>query len=123
MVYSKLKRTTPQRKSLLRSLVSSLIANEQIVTTFSKAKELRRAVEKSITLSKKNTLHARRQASLLMFNEKIDENKTVLQKLFNELSARYQDRPGGYTRIIKTEPRKGDDAAMAIIQLVESLIK
>ncbi|MFB5029906.1 MAG: 50S ribosomal protein L17 [Candidatus Phytoplasma pruni] len=118
MGYSKLRRTTPQRKSLLRSLVSSLIVNEQIVTTFSKAKELRRVVEKSITLSKKNTLHARRRASLLMFDKKIDEDKTVLQKLFNELSSKYQDRPGGYTRIIKTESRKGDAAPMAIIQLV-----
>jgi large subunit ribosomal protein L17 len=118
MAYSKLRRTTSQRKSLLRSLVVSLIVNEQIVTTFSKAKELKRVIEKSITLSKKNTLHARRQASLLMFDKEIEKNKTVLQKLFKELSVKYQDRPGGYTRIIKTETRKGDAAPMAIIQLV-----
>ncbi|MDO8168100.1 50S ribosomal protein L17 [Candidatus Phytoplasma melaleucae] len=118
MSYSKLRRNTPQRKSLLRSLVSDLIIHEQIITTLSKAKELRKIVEKAITLGKKNTLFAKRRALLLFFNEKVTPNQTVLQKLFNEISTKYHARIGGYTRIIKTEFRRGDSAPMAIISLV-----
>ncbi|TVY12333.1 50S ribosomal protein L17 [Candidatus Phytoplasma pini] len=118
MAYSKLKRNTAQRKSLLRSLASDLIIYERIFTTESKAKELRKIMDKLITLSKKNNLHSRRRASLFLFDENINEKQTVLQKLFQEIANKYQNRNSGYTRIIKTEPRKGDSAPMAIISLV-----
>lgn len=118
MAYSRLRRNTTQKKSLMKSLVSSLIIHELILTTESKAKELRRLMEKMITLSKKNTLHSRRIASLFLFDENIDENKTVLQKLFQDISKKYQNRQSGYTKIIKSEPRRGDAAPMAFISLV-----
>ncbi|KND62765.1 50S ribosomal protein L17 [Candidatus Phytoplasma phoenicium] len=118
MAYSRLRRNTTQKKSLLKSLVSSLIIHEFILTTESKAKELRKMMEKVITLSKKNTLHSRRIASLFLFDENIDENKTVLQKLFQDISKKYQNRQSGYTKIVKSEFRRGDAAPMAFISLV-----
>jgi large subunit ribosomal protein L17 len=108
----KLGRTTEHRIALLRNLSTSLFDKEKITTTLAKAKELRPFAEKLVTLSKKETLHARRQVL------KHIHNKAVVAKLFDTLSARYAQRPGGYTRILKLGPRRGDHAEMAIIELV-----
>ena len=126
MAYRKLGRTSSQRKALLRDLTTDLIINERIVTTESRAKEIRSTVEKMITLGKRGDLHARRQAAAFVRNEVADVREedekivveTALQKLFNDLASRYNERQGGYTRILKTEPRRGDAAPMVIIELV-----
>ena len=126
MAYRKLGRTSSQRKALLRDLTTDLIINERIVTTEARAKEIRSTVEKMITLGKRGDLHARRQAAALVRNEVADVREegesivveTALQKLFNDLASRYSERQGGYTRILKTEPRRGDAAPMVIIELV-----
>ena len=126
MAYRKLGRTSSQRKAMLRDLTTDLIINERIVTTEARAKEIRKTVEKMITLGKRGDLHARRMAAQFVRNEVADvreENEeivveTALQKLFNGLAERYADRQGGYTRIMKTEPRRGDAAPMVIIELV-----
>ena len=109
----KLGRTSAHRKALFRNLVGALILRERISTTLAKAKELRGKVEKTITLGKKGTLHARRQAF------KLAPQKETVQKVFGPLAERYAERPGGYTRIIKIGPRKGDNAPMAFIELVD----
>ena len=126
MAYRKLGRTSSQRKALLRDLTTDLIINERIVTTEARAKEIRSTVEKMITLGKRGDLHARRQAAEFVRNEVADVREegesivveTALQKLFNDLASRYSERQGGYTRILKTEPRRGDAAPMVIIELV-----
>ncbi|AYJ00935.1 50S ribosomal protein L17 [Candidatus Phytoplasma ziziphi] len=118
MAYSKLRCDTSHRKSLLKNLVASFIMNERLFTTESRAKEIRKVVDKVITLSKKNTLDAHRLASTFLFNKRIDSDKTVLQKLFKEISVKYKDRTSGYTRIIKSECRRGDSAATALILFV-----
>lgn len=126
MSYRKLGRKSAQRKAMLRDLTTDLIINETIVTTEARAKEVRRTVEKMITLGKKGDLHARRQAAAYVRNEIAikdfdEENETfptALQKLFNDIAKRYESRNGGYTRVLKAEPRRGDAAAMAIIELV-----
>lgn len=126
MAYRKLGRTSSQRKALLRDLTTDLIINERIVTTEARAKEIRSTVEKMITLGKRGDLHARRQAAAFVRNEVADVREegesivveTALQKLFNDLASRYRERQGGYTRILKTEPRRGDAAPMVIIELV-----
>lgn len=126
MAYRKLGRTSSQRKALLRDLTTDLIINEHIVTTEARAKEIRSTVEKMITLGKRGDLHARRQAAAFVRNEVADVREegesivveTALQKLFNDLASRYSERQGGYTRILKTEPRRGDAAPMVIIELV-----
>ena len=105
-------RTTAHRKALFRNLVTALLEREKIRTTLPKAKELRSKVEKTITLGKKGTLHARRLAL-----RKVND-KAVLQKLFGPLAERYAKRNGGYTRIIRLGNRLGDDAPMAFIELV-----
>ncbi|WCA22295.1 50S ribosomal protein L17 [Candidatus Phytoplasma oryzae] len=117
-MFSRLRRNTSQKKSLMKSLVSSLIIHERIYTTESKAKELKRIFDKVINLGKKNDLNSKRKALLLFFNQKIHEKKTVLQKLFQDISPRYLDRNSGYTRIIKSEYRRGDSAPMAFISLI-----
>ncbi|TLG77444.1 50S ribosomal protein L17 [Culicoidibacter larvae] len=114
----KLGRTSSQRKAMLRGLATDLVVYERIETTETRAKELRRVVEKLITLGKRGDLHARRQAASVLYKKEADENQDALQKLFNEIGPRYADRNGGYTRIIKVGPRKGDDAPAAIIELV-----
>ena len=122
----KLGRTSSQRKAMLRDLTTDLIINETIVTTEARAKEVRRTVEKMITLGKKGDLSARRAAAAYVrneiankdFNEETETFPTALQKLFNDLAKRYEGRNGGYTRILKVEPRRGDAAPMAIIELV-----
>ena len=106
-------RTSAHRKALFRNLVQALIQRERISTTLAKAKELRGKVEKTITLGKKGTLHARRQAF------KLAPAKEAVQKVFGPLAERYANRPGGYTRIIRIGHRKGDDAPMAFIELVD----
>ncbi len=118
MGYSKLGRTSDQRKALLRDLVTDIIINERIVTTEAKAKELRKLADRMITLAKKGTLSARRQAAQTVRFEEVKEGQNALQKLFSELGPRYEERNGGYTRIIKTVPRRGDAAPMAIIEFV-----
>ena len=109
----KLGRPTDQRIAMLRNLVTSFLENGKITTTVTRAKETRALAEKMITLGKKNTLHTRRQA--LSFVTKED----VVTKLFNEIAPNYADRNGGYTRIVKAGPRKGDSAEMAILELVD----
>jgi large subunit ribosomal protein L17 len=106
-------RTSAHRKALFRNLVGALIQRERISTTLAKAKELRGKVEKTITLGKRGTLHARRQAFKLV------PAKNAVQKVFGPLAERYANRPGGYTRIIRIGHRKGDDAPMAFIELVD----
>jgi large subunit ribosomal protein L17 len=118
MAYSRLGRTSDQRKALLRDLVTDIIINERITTTEAKAKELKKLADKMITLAKEGSLSSRRQAAETVRFEDVKEGQNALQKLFSELGPRYQDRNGGYTRIIKTVPRKGDAAPMAIIEFV-----
>jgi len=114
----KLGRATDARMALLRNLASDLIIHERIETTEAKAKELKSAVEKMITLGKRGDLDARRQAAAFLYNQEADEDESVLQKLFDDVAARYEDRQGGYTRVLKLGPRRGDGAKMAIIELV-----
>lgn len=108
----KLGRTPPHRRALLRNLCTSLLEQERITTTVQKAKEVRPLAEKMITLGKKETLHARRQAARFLLKA------AVVQKLFDSIAARFADRSGGYTRILKLGPRSGDGAEMAIIELI-----
>lgn len=119
--YRKLGRTSSQRKALLRDLVTDLIINERITTTEMKAKELTRLADKMITLGKKGTLAARRQAAQTVRPETADDQsgQTALQKLFDDLAPRFTERAGGYTRVLKVGPRRGDGAEMAIIEFVE----
>ena len=125
MAYRKLGRTSAQRKAMLRDLTTDLIINERIVTTEARAKEIRSTTEKMITLGKRGDLAARRLAAAYVRNEVADvreeDDKIVvqsaLQKLFSDIAPRYAERQGGYTRILKTEPRRGDAAQMVIIEL------
>jgi len=123
MGYRKLGRTSDQRKAMLRDLATSLIVSERVETTEARAKELRSVVEKLITLGKKGDLASRRQAAKTLRNvEILNEDETVqtaLQKLFGEVAERYTERQGGYTRILKVGPRRGDGAESVIIELVE----
>ena len=109
----KLNRTSSHRLAMLRNMANSLIAHEAIKTTLPKAKELRRVVEPLITLGKKPSLANRR----LAFDRLRDRNSVV--KLFGELGERYSNRPGGYTRILKFGWRVGDNAPMALVELVD----
>jgi large subunit ribosomal protein L17 len=109
----KLSRSSSHRKALLRNMVTSLLEHEQIRTTDAKAKELRGVADRMITLGKRGTLHARRQALQTI------RSKDVASKLFDELADRYRERPGGYTRVIKLGQRPGDAAPMSIIELVD----
>jgi large subunit ribosomal protein L17 len=118
MAYSRLRRNSDQRKALLRDLVTDIIIHERIVTTEAKAKELKKLADKMITLAKEGSLSSRRQAAETVRFEDVKEGQNALQKLFSELGPRYQERNGGYTRIIKTVPRRGDAAPMAIIEFV-----
>lgn len=117
----KLGRTADHRKSLLRNMATSLIANGQMETTEMKAKELSSVADELVTLAKRGDLHARRQAAKFVRDVVVDEktNTTALQKLFNEIGPSFADRSGGYTRVIKTRVRRGDAAPMAIIEFVK----
>lgn len=109
----KLNRTASHRKAMFANMANALIKHEQIKTTLPKAKELRRVADRLITLGKKGGLHRRRQA----FAQLRDD--AMVAKLFDTLADRYQDRPGGYTRVLKAGFRYGDSAPMAIIELVD----
>lgn len=108
----KLGRASDHRKAMLRAMVTYLLENGKIETTVTRAKEVRAMTEKMITLGKTNNLHSKRQAFSFITKEE------VVKKLFDEISPKYADVNGGYTRIIKTGPRRGDAAEMAIIELV-----
>jgi len=126
MGYRKLGRTSSQRKAMLRDLATDLIINERIETTETRAKELRSVVEKMITLGKRGDLHARRKAAAFIRREvatstDAEGNESTifaLQKLFDDVAPRYADRQGGYTRIMKMGPRRGDGAPVVVIELV-----
>jgi len=119
MPYRKLGRTSGARKAMFRSLVTDLFLYERIQTTEAKAKELRSIADKLITLAKRGDLHARRQVSSYVRAEELEEgNQDAVQKLFAELAPRFAERQGGYTRIVKIGPRRGDAAPMVLIELV-----
>jgi len=109
----KLGRTASHRKAMLSNMMTSLFANERITTTQIRAKALRRTAEKVITFAKKGDVHARRQVL------RVIADKQILSKLFDELGPRYKSRNGGYTRVVKLGPRRGDGAFMSIIELVD----
>ena len=108
----KLGRTSDHRIAMMRAMVTYLFENGKIETTVTRAKEVRAVAEKMITLGKTNTLHSKRQVYSYITKEE------VAKKVFDEIAPKYEDRNGGYTRIIKTGPRRGDAAEMAIIELV-----
>ena len=110
----KLKRDVGSRNSLLKGLVTSVIEQERVITTVPKAKAIKPLVEKMITLAKRDTLHTRRQAAAFL------ETPGSVKKLFDTLGARFGQRPGGYTRIVRLGFRKGDGAEQAMIELVGS---
>ena len=109
---SKLGRTSSHKEAMLRNMVTSIIKHERIRTTDMKAKELRKIADKMITLGKKGSLHARRQALAVV------REKAMVDKLFGELTVRYRDREGGYTRIIKAGYRFGDNAPVSILEYI-----
>ena len=109
----RLGRKPDHRQHMMRNMVTSFFEHESITTTVTRAKELRKLVDKMITLGKRGDLHARRQALQVIRDPK------VVAKLFEMIAPRYSERPGGYTRIIKLENRQGDNAPMSIIELVE----
>lgn len=106
-------RKPDHRQHMMRNMVTSFFQNEKITTTVTRAKELRKVVDRMITLGKRGDLHARRQALQVIRDPK------VVGKLFEMIAPRYSDRPGGYTRILRLDNRAGDNAPMAIIELVE----
>ncbi len=109
----KLGRSSSHRSSLLANLSISLITHKKIETTYTKAKEVRRSIEKLVTIAKDNSLQAQREV------QKVIRNKQASKILFEEISPKYLERKGGYTRIVKTGFRKGDSAPLAIIEFVE----
>jgi large subunit ribosomal protein L17 len=113
MVNRKLGRKSGHRLAMFRNQLASMIDKERIITTLPKAKELRPQIERLITLGKNDSVHARREAARLVADD------TIIAKLFGTIGPRFSTRPGGYTRIIKLGPRRGDAAEMAILELVE----
>jgi len=118
-IQKKLGRDSSARKALFRDLVTDLFIYERIQTTEAKAKEVRPIAEKLITLAKRGDLHARRQVAAFVRKEEAGEGKDAIQKLFSDLAPRYADRQGGYTRILKLGPRRGDSADMVYLELVD----
>jgi large subunit ribosomal protein L17 len=118
MAYRKLGVANKHRRSLLANLTKDLIMNEKIKTTEARAKEARKAVEKVITFGKKGDLGSRRRALAFLHND-----KKAVEKVFNDLAKRYVNRKGGYTRILKLKERRGDDALMVILELVDEDVK
>jgi large subunit ribosomal protein L17 len=114
---SKLGRTSSHRKAMLRNMVTSLLQHEKIRTTDVKAKELKKVAEKMITLGKRGDLHARRQALAVV------RDPEIVGKLFGELSERYRQRAGGYTRIIKMGYRVGDNAPLSSVEFIDIVQK
>ena len=127
MSYRKLGRTSSQRKALLRDLTTDLIVNGSIKTTEARAKEVRKTADKVITLAKRGDLASRRQAAAFLRNVVADVKEdgdnvrvqSALQYLFEELAPKFADRKGGYTRILKTMPRRGDGAQMVVLEFVD----
>jgi len=127
MSYRKLGRTSSQRKALLRDLTTDLIVNGRITTTEARAKEVRKTADQMITLAKRGDLASRRKAAAFVRNVVADVKEdgddirvqSALQNLFEEIAPKYADRNGGYTRILKTMPRRGDGAPMVILELVD----
>jgi large subunit ribosomal protein L17 len=119
MAYQKLSRDSSARKALFRDLVTDLFLYERIQTTEAKAKEVRSIAEKLITLAKRGDLHARRQAAAFVRRETLNGEQDAIQKLFSDLASRYSERQGGYTRILKLGPRRGDSAPMVYLELVD----
>ena len=113
MAYRKLGRTTKHRRSMLANITIDLLMNESVVTTETRAKEVRKFAEKMITYGKKGDLISRRKAIAFLHNR-----DDVAKKVFNDLAVRYKDRNGGYTRILKMDERRGDDALMVTLKLV-----
>ena len=109
----KLNRTSSHRKALFKNMAQAIIKHEQIITTLPKAKTMKPIIDKLITLGKKGSLHARRQA----FSQLRDNN--MVSKLFDDLARRYAERQGGYSRVLKAGYRYGDAAAMAVLELVD----
>ena len=114
MAYRKLGRDNKHRRSMLANLTKDVIMNERITTTETRAKEVRKFVDKMITYGKNGSLVSRRQALAFLHND-----TEAVKKVFGDLATRYKDRNGGYTRILKLEERKGDDALMVILELVK----
>ena len=114
MAYRKLGRDNKHRRSMLATLTKQVIMNERITTTDTRAKEVRKAVDKMITLGKRGDLVSRRSALAFLHND-----TEVVEKIFNDLAKRYEKRDGGYTRILKVDERRGDGALMSIIELVK----
>jgi len=109
----KLGRNSAHRRAMYRNLVTSLLDHERVETTDAKAKELRRLADRMITLGKRGTLHARRRAL------RVIRDRAVAAKVFDELAERYRERPGGYTRVIKSRIRVGDAAPLSLVELVD----
>lgn len=110
--YRKLGRPSDQRRALLRNLTTALLEHGKIETTVTRAKEVKRLADKMVTLGKRGDLHARRQAIAYITQE------DVVRRLFDEIAPKYTERQGGYTRIYRVGPRRGDGAEMAVIELV-----
>ena len=113
MAYRKLGRDNKHRRSMLATLTKQVVMNETITTTETRAKEARKYIEKMITYGKKGDLVSRRKALAFLHNDKV-----VVDKIFNDLAKRYENRNGGYTQILKLSERRGDDALMVILRLV-----
>lgn len=113
----KLSRTASHRNAMFANMMTSLIREERVTTTDAKAKEGRRLIDRLITLGKRGDLHARRVAA------KTVRDRGMLKRLFDEIAPRYENRRGGYSRVIKLGPRKGDGAALSILELVERRVK
>jgi large subunit ribosomal protein L17 len=113
----KLGRTTGHRLALFRNQLTSLFTSERIVTTLSKAKELRPLAERMVTQGRRGTVHARRMVGRWV------QDRTVLKRLFDEIAPRFSERPGGYLRIVKLGPRQGDGAEMAVLEFVDFELK
>ena len=114
MAYRKLGRDNKHRRSMLATMTKQVVMNESITTTETRAKEVRKFVEKMITYGKKGDLVARRKALAFLHND-----TEVVEKIFNDLAKRYENRNGGYTQILKLTERRGDDALMVVLKLVE----
>ena len=114
MAYRKLGRDNKHRRSMLATLTKQVVENESITTTDTRAKEVRKFVEKMITYGKKGDLVSRRKALAFLHND-----KAAVEKIFNDLAKRYENRNGGYTQILKVAERRGDDALMVILKLVD----
>ena len=118
MAYRKLGRDNKHRRSMLATLTKQVVINESITTTDTRAKEVRKFVDKMITYGKNGDLVSRRKALAFLHNDKV-----VVDKIFNDLAKRYENRNGGYTQILKLDERRGDNALMVILKLVDEKVE